>query len=1401
MSDSQRSVEQDLKRHSVEGTAAGVGGAVAPRATLAIQQAWIMFSYAWLNQGKVGKQLHSIQAEFFEELERQLKYPPDRYKALPVLNLWRDERRLRASEPAAGQLDAICREAFLCVIMMSDKYPHSAACLEEAACFIDDDGNNRDTKACIVVALNVGRDHAPARFSNNIRLWVTDGAQQPIAASWRKMTAGQRQAFVRDISSEIFQAAAERFLRPTLSPATGNPVAAFATVAAFEHRFDQTVGPRARRARSGADIAVAPAAPAEPEGIDIVQHLADWACASDGPRLTALLGEFGMGKTVTCQLLTQELLKRRQDSAGATPLPLYFDLRNIGRVRDGRDPTLESLIDDMLRRPGETPPTAAEVIAYARQNAAVVIFDGLDEVTNKLSSEQAIGMYRQLLAIVPAEAWSDDGVRRRAAMAVGAPSPAIPPATRAPGPRIVVSCRSHYFRDIADQRGFITGLDRAGLSPESDIQTFIMLPFSPEQVTAYLQLHLPEAEAARVIELIRETYDLGQLAQRPILLNFIRAVASQLEQEKLEGRKINVSKLYDILVTQTLARDEKKHVIPRLEKIALLQKLAHSMHKGDLEELTNTALDEWFIESATDFPRLARVMGSIEGLQLSEIFLQDIRNASLLVRVGDGGFRFAHTSIREYFLADKLFSSICKKDLMAFDMKEPSRETIQFMLYRFEVCDEADRTAFAKNYPLTMAEGQPVSVRTLGFMIWLASLFALPRPPVIDMSGFDWLESEDINHCAIREEAEKRGGWADAPSAFPFQHTSWRGTRLTGTSFVGVDLTGADFTGAQAAMSEWVDCALDGATFEGADLRGSFWLGCKLSEQALQRANLVDAEASDCFIAGLPWCPEVLRLAEQIHPVRRRHDGGQWQPEFLSMAELKLVLAHTRDGVVRVVDGSTGRLFLELRPSTLRGRGAAFEVGSRVLTLTTSQGEMLELTDHASKTSPLTIDLGVTRPKGQKSLACNIGGNAVTISVNEDNTVSLSGMDRRGDIILSKRTGRVRSLVMSQLAGVPSLIIDRLFYGFEALNPLSGELIGRFLRGKEGVFQKCSLAAFNGKMSVVSGYSSILIVDPFDGAPLKRLQDGFGGDSFMFNVADGAVRRDVLVGWSHDGLVRTVDVQTGRTLAAMTQKHHTSTQVGFAADRLVVASLSGVSDALTGDMFPWAGTQGNFRGCIAIGCVRGRGAVVYSGDGEFVVVDVATGYVLNRLANPARSGLRKACLAQARDTALLICGFNDGNIVLTDIATGSASIASPPVQSPIRALATLHHGDEIAWAALQACGIATLGASDGARKSELHFVLGGVEQGSVYSTSGELVLASSYQGCCELVYIDPITFEAGRRTILGPAEGTMLELQPEPSGGYTLTRASGDAARYWRAQGLIDGNFVVQHIDAMKRPN
>ena len=108
--------------------------------------------------------------------------------------------------------------------------------------------------------------------------------------------------------------------------------------------------------------------------------------------------------------------------------------------------------------------------------------------------------------------------------------------------------------------------DRDYLAAEDDVHAYFLCPFSTEQIREYLALTLSPLEADQAFELIKNTYNLEELARRPILLRFIRETLTQLERMKHEGRKINLCRLYDIFAEQTLMRDAPKHLLPPRKK-------------------------------------------------------------------------------------------------------------------------------------------------------------------------------------------------------------------------------------------------------------------------------------------------------------------------------------------------------------------------------------------------------------------------------------------------------------------------------------------------------------------------------------------------------------------------------------------------------------------------------------------------------------------------------------------------------------------------------------------------------------------------------------------------------------------------------------------------------------------
>ena len=404
------------------------------------------------------------------------------------------------------------------------------------------------------------------------------------------------------------------------------------------------------------------------------------------------------------------------------------------------------------------------------------------------------------------------------------------------GPRILVSCRTHYFKDIAAQRSFLIGQEREALSPDEDIKVYYLLPFTEEQIAIFLDFFLSKEEVKRALALIDETYNLQELAARPIFLRFIRETLGRIEEEKRAGRTINIARLYDIFVEQSLERDNPKHVVPTGEKRRLLDNLALEMHRKSRNTFSSEALDDWFDEAAQTLPKLRRALAAPDTIPNVERFLQDLRNASFLVRPGEEGFRFAHTSVREYFLANAIYRAISERQFELLDIPPVSRETIDFLLARHEVAESESKAAFLEAFPSLLQERQPATLRKLAFAVWQASDTRLPRPMIMDLSDLDF------SRQVFRGESH---------NLFPLQRTIWRGAKLRQTEFDRVDLTNAEFGGSIATMSLWVSCQLSGANWHG-DVAGEFDATVQIRYNhagAPGRVRIISADTFDVVFA------------------------------------------------------------------------------------------------------------------------------------------------------------------------------------------------------------------------------------------------------------------------------------------------------------------------------------------------------------------------------------------------------------------------------------------------------------------------------------------------------------------------------------------------------------------------
>jgi hypothetical protein len=805
---------------------------VPPRASLSDpsrDSLLVFFSHAWLKPDVQ----HDIQIDFYDRLEARLKNPPALFKHLPVIKLWRDKNEI---SPSTGGIKGLtpqclkaCKDAFLALVMASYKHPHSETCKEELAVFVDANGNDMPGKQTIVIPVNI-KSHAdlPKNYGGGERLLPHFKSGNLL--DWASAPEAEKDRYVRAIADEIFKAAEGLSPSPLSSHVSDDGVLAKAEHDLGNHvREQRALDSGLKRAElitgkatRAANMRSVDAGSCDAASIDIVDELLNWAGERRGPRITALLGEFGMGKTTTCQLFTEQLLEKcKLDKT--LPLPIYLDLRNLQGLKDPGNTDLVDFLPSLLKAhfPDKTP-DAAKLLEYVRKEGCIVVFDGLDEVTNKMTKDEAQRLYRRLLEVIPA-------AEMKAAR--------TPDDTAAlTGPRLVISCRSHYFKDVHDQAGFLLDRDRASLM-EEDIALYFMLPFTPEAIREYFVKRIGEDGADKAIDMISGNAGLAEIAGRPVLLKMLHEVLPELDQQLIAGRTIDMHAVYELFVNRAIQRDSGKWTVREDDKMQLLGDLALHLWHIQSESMDAKALGKWLENTVlmTDqFPVLKEMVKGADATIGFELILQDMRNAALLVRAGEVSFRFAHASLREFFLAEALHRHIGEKRLdLSQEGKEPafiSDETLSFLESRQLACvAQTEGRSFVAGYPRLVAQGRPIAERQLGVQLLVRERLGLVRPEIVDCSGLSFSFGGDGM----------------------IYLTQSRMQLLMGEGKIATRVT--DFTGAKLLSLTFGNVDFAGVNWSLADLRETLFIGCKLESDSFLKAALQQTVCRDCtFTDGAP---------------------------------------------------------------------------------------------------------------------------------------------------------------------------------------------------------------------------------------------------------------------------------------------------------------------------------------------------------------------------------------------------------------------------------------------------------------------------------------------------------------------------------------------------------------------
>jgi uncharacterized protein YjbI with pentapeptide repeats/nucleoside phosphorylase len=607
-------------------------------------------------------------------------------------------------------------------------------------------------------------------------------------------------------------------------------------------------------------------------GTDVIDALVTWVTQDDSKQLFALLGEYGMGKTITCQRFVKELERRREQDY-TLPLSLYFDLRNVTGLEQ-RVPTVEEVMLECARRdwvlPARDGIISLEMINQYLEQGAVVIFDGLDEVLVKLTASNGVVFTRNLLSLL-------DKVKIRQEKTGGLPL------------KILISSRTQYFRTLRDERNHLTGSER-GNKDKDAFQAMLLLPFDDEQVKQYLSHVISESEMDRIMELIREVNNLEELTHRPYTLSFVARQLPSIERARAEGKTVNGATIYRKMARSWLDRDGHKHNMKPWHRLLLAAHLAAQLWKARTSSIPVDDLEKWLHDWLEVQPEIRRCCEK----PVPSLLEEDLRNTTFLSRIdrtaNNSSYRFAHTSFQEFFLAEFLVDAIRKNEPQLWEAG-PSQEKV--------LCPSAETLDFMGQ--ILAEEDDHELIETLESWVRTASTFV----------------NTIILHYTLRAVSRN------------YPCPQLRGIRLSGAELsnlripreIALDLSGADLSGASLRDARIVGCNLRGANLSGVDLFRALVLECDLESTDLGGARLpgtIFRRTSLADIIGaLPklhrtqflWCEGLPRSIEnstdsQIVPQPERN---KYLEELLSQGQLRSLLGHsnTVTSVAFAPDGKT----------------------------------------------------------------------------------------------------------------------------------------------------------------------------------------------------------------------------------------------------------------------------------------------------------------------------------------------------------------------------------------------------------------------------------------------------------------------------------------------------------------
>jgi len=528
----------------------------------------------------------------------------------------------------------------------------------------------------------------------------------------------------------------------------------------------------------------------------------------------SILGEFGTGKTWLTLHYAWATLQSYRDAkerrVERPRIPLVIPLRDYAKAV-----TVESLFSEFFFRKYEILAGYSVFEQLNRMGKLLLIFDGFDEMADRVDSQKMINNFWELAQVV------------------------------VPGSKAILTCRSEHFPEAKAGRALLNAELEASTSALTgeppQFEVLELKKFNDDQIRQVLSFR---AGASTVKEIMGNP-QLLDLARRPAMSELILEALPDIEA----GKPVDMSRVYLYAVRTKIERDIKaeRTFTSLADKLYFLCELSWEMLSTNQMSLNYRLFPD----------RLRRLFShAVQEQKHLDHWHFDMMGQTMLIRNADGDYTPAHRSLLEFFVAYKFAAEIgiLAPDFMELakaqsHLKEALSSNYTWSSYFSRKCDGKGDIEPVPSLKEFIPETVTLLAETIGKEPLLANSIERGQSVAIlelmlNMISTDKNKVNTRLLSLIRETRNKSSeevgtvGGNIATILIRYDKQALRGQNIAGANLTLADLSNADLT----------ECNL-----ECANLNKVKFINTKLVNASLQGVNLTNVRIADWGKLGSIW--------------------------------------------------------------------------------------------------------------------------------------------------------------------------------------------------------------------------------------------------------------------------------------------------------------------------------------------------------------------------------------------------------------------------------------------------------------------------------------------------------------------------------------------------------------------